>query len=176
MHGGSAGCPMASATSSVTLWLCSAGHPVHEWAILCPSEVVMHNRWCCLQSVNVHFHRIHPWCVVCRCQGKTAKDQNCRLPHVFCLRRPPSDFRLPDGVTPPRQNAPHRFCAPLASSRPRILQPSCRRWKWWCWGSRRHNEMFGSWGRWWYRKLARVCKYRQDATMTGVYIIFNDVK
>ena len=122
------------------------------------------------------------WCtivdspVVRRCQGKTAKDQNCRLPHVFCLRRPPSDFRLPDGVTPPRQNAPHRFCAPLASSRPRILQPNCRRWKWWCWGSRRHNEMFGSWGRWWYRKLARVCKYRQDATLTGVYIIFNDVK
>ena len=51
----------------------------------------------------------------------------------------------------------------------------CRRWKWWCWGSRRHNEilMFGSWGRWWCWKLARLCKYRQDATQTGVYIIFN---
>ena len=31
--------------------------------------------------------------------------------------------------------------------------------------------MFGSWVRWWYRKLARVCKYRQDATHTGVWYI-----
>ena len=55
---------------------------------------------------------------------------------------------------------------------------NCRRWKWWCWGSRRHNEiiMFESWGRCWCRKLARVCKYRQDATQAGVSIIFNDFK
>ena len=33
--------------------------------------------------------------------------------------------------------------------------------------------MFGSWGRWWCRKPARVCKYRQDAIQAGVYIIFN---
>ena len=33
--------------------------------------------------------------------------------------------------------------------------------------------MFGSWGRWWCRKLARVCKYRQDTTQTGLYIIFD---
>ena len=59
-----------------------------------------------------------------------------------------------------------------------LVKTLCRRWKWWCWGSRRHNEMimFGSWGRCWCRKLARVCKYRQDATQAGVYIIFNNVK
>ena len=136
------------------------------------------NLWCTIVDVEPNLLTCIS-IVTTRCQRQDGDEvQNSRLPHVFCLHRPPSDFRLPDGVTPPRQNAPHRFCAPLASSRPRILQPNCRRWKWWCWGSRRHNEMimFGSWGRCWCRKLARVCKYRQDATQAGVYIIFNNVK
>ena len=67
----------------------------------------------------------------------------------------------------------HLYCTTALS----IQCLNCRRWKWWCWGSRRHNEiMFGSWGRWWYRKLTRVCKYRQDATQADVYIIFNNSK
>ena len=93
MHGGSAGCPMASATSSVTLWLCSAGHPVHEWAILCPSEVVMHNRWCCLQSVNVHFHRIHPWCVDVKARRRRTKTAACRTWFVYIGPHPTSGCR-----------------------------------------------------------------------------------
>ena len=54
----------------------------------------------------------------------------------------------------------------------------CRRWKWWCWGSRRHNEMIQCSG----RRVVDVTgnwlgfAYRQDATLAGVYIIFNDVK
>ena len=54
----------------------------------------------------------------------------------------------------------------------------CRRWKWWCWGSRRHNEMIQCSG----RRVVDVTgnwlgfAYRQDATQAGVYIIFNDVK
>ena len=90
VHGESAGCPMASATSSATLWLCSAGHPVHElWAMLCPSELgtivdVEPNLLTCISIVTT------------RCQRQDGDEvQNSRLPHVFCLRRPPCDFRLP---------------------------------------------------------------------------------
>ena len=60
MHGGSAGCPMASATSSATLWLCVA------LGILCTSYgrcYVHRNLWCTIVDVepnNVHFYRNHP--------------------------------------------------------------------------------------------------------------------
>ena len=135
------------------------------------------NLWCTIVDVVCNL-LTYISIVTTRCQRQDGDEVQNKQPLAARVLFTSAPIRLPvaGGVTPPRQNAPHRFCAPLASSRPRILQPNCRRWRWWCWGSRRHNEMFGSWGRWWYRKLARVCKYRQDATLTGVYIIFNDVK
>ena len=77
MHGGSSGCPVASATSSATLWLCCTGRPVHEWAILCVSKLELHNCRCWFQSANVHFHHIHALCV--EVKSKTVKDQNSHL-------------------------------------------------------------------------------------------------
>ena len=175
MHGGSAGCPMASATSSVTLWLCSAGHPVHEWAILCPSEVVMHNRWCCLQSVNVHFHRIHPWCVDVKARRRRTKTAACRTCFVYIGPHPTSGCRWCHATTA-------KCASPILRTASQFTYPdsppNCRRWKWWCWGSRRHNEMLQCSG----RGVVDVTgnwlgfAYRQDATQAGVYIIFNDVK
>ena len=166
----------------------SACHQQPRWrrygsvalGILCTNygRCVNLNLWCTIVDVGPNLLTCIS-IVTTRCQRQDGEEvQNSRLQLATRVLFTSAPIRLPvaGGVTPPRQNAPHRFCAPLASSRPRILQPNCRRWKWWCWGSRRHNILFGSWGRWWYRKPARVCKYRQDATQAGVYIIFNDVK
>ena len=101
------------------------------------------NLWCTIVEVepNVHFHRNHP--------SKARRRRSPKQPLAARVLFTSAPIRLPvaGGVTPPRQNAPRRFCAPLASSRPRILQPNCRRWKWWRWGSRRHNEMIQCSGR-----------------------------
>ena len=87
------------------------------------------------------------------------------------------DVKFPPKISFTKSNEGKSHPMIMWATGPHFVE-NCRRWKWWCWGSRRHNEMimFGSWGRWWCRKLARVCKYRQDATQTGVYIIFNDSK
>ena len=175
MHGGSAGCPMASATSSATLWLCVA------LGILCTNygRYVNLNLWCTIVDVEPNLLTCIS-IVTTRCQRQDGDEVQNKQPLAARVLFTSAPIRLPvaGGVTPPRQNAPHRFCAPLASSRPRILQPNCRRWKWWCWGSRRHNEMIQCSG----RGVVDVTgnwlgfAYRQDATQAGVYIIFNDVK
>ena len=65
------------------------------------------------------------------------------------------------GVTPPRRNVPHRFCASLASSQHGFSNQTVAGGK----DGDIMKIMFGSWGHWWWRKLTRVCKDRQDPTL-----------